>query len=235
MWGGAVSFYVTRQTDTTNQLILTECTFNSNIGAFGAAVSFSLWFSSPKGQGILITPVLDSCRVMNNVDAKDEDSQDLAQFGAVYANFISVLFRNKVDFFNNSRSGVVAVSAELEFAESTISVFTENNAVHGAGISLLTNAAILLGCNTSYHFENNSATLLGGAIYSSSVGEHTATSQNCFMQYQDFDVPPEDWLVKFVFINNTVDGKNESIANATMNIHNASMTNTSDNGYDTQT
>ena len=38
-----------------------------------------------------------------------------------------------------------------------------------------------------------------------------------------------------MFINNTVDGKNESlIANATMNTHNASMTNTSDNGYDTR-
>ena len=66
---------------------------------------------------------------------------------------------------------------------------------NGAGISLLANAVILLGNNTSYHFENNSATLLGGAIYSSSVGERTAISQNCFMQYQDFDVPPEDWLV----------------------------------------
>ena len=38
------------------------------------------------------------------------------------------------------------------------------------------------------------------------------------MQYQDFDVPPEDWLVQFTFINNTVDGKNESVANATMNV-----------------
>ena len=91
----------------------------------------------------------------------------------------------------------MAVSAELEFAESTTSVFIENKAANGAGISLLANAAILLGRNTSYHFENNSATLHGGAIYSSSVGERTATSQNCFMQYQDFDVPPEDWLVKF--------------------------------------
>ena len=206
----------------------------NTICAFGAAASFSLWYSSPKGQGILITPVLDSCRFVNNIDAIVKGSQELSQFGAVYANFISVQFRNKVDFFNNSGSGVVAVSAELEFAESTISVFTENNAVHGAGISLLANAVILLGNNTSYHFENNSATLLGGAIYSSSVGERTAISQNCFMQYQDFDVPPEDWLVKFVFINNTVAGKNESIANATMNTHNASMTNTSDNGYDTR-
>ena len=172
---------------------------------------------------------------MNNVDAKVEGSQELAQFGAVYANFISVHFRNKVEFFNNSGSGVVAVSAELEFAESTTSVFIENKAANGAGISLLANAAISLGRNTSYHFENNSATLHGGAIYSSSVGERTATSQNCFMQYQDFDVPPEDWLVQFRFINNTVDGKNESlIANATMNTHNALMTNSSDNGYDTR-
>ena len=234
LWGGAVSFYVTRQTDSTNQLTLTECTFDSNTGAFGAAASFSLWHSSPKRQGILITPVLDSCRFVNNIDAIVKGSQELSQFGAVCANFISVQFRNRVDFFNNSGSGVVAVSAELEFAESTTSVFIENQAVNGAGISLLANAAILLGRNTSYHFENNSATLYGGAIYSSSVGESTATSQNCFMQYHDFDVPPEDWLVKFVFINNTVVGKNDSLANATMNTHNASMTNTSDNGYDTR-
>ena len=234
LWGGAVSFYVTRQTDSTNQLTLTECTFDSNTGAFGAAASFSLWYSSPKGQGSLITPVLDSCRFMNNVDVKVNSSQELAQFGAVYANFISVHFRNKVEFFNNSGSGVVAVSTEIEFADSTISVFVENNAVHGAGISLLANAAILLGRNTRYHFENNSATLLGGAIYSSSIGERTAISQNCFLQYQDFDVHPENWLVQFVFINNTVDEKNENLANATMNTHNASMTNTSDNGYDTR-
>ena len=234
LWGGAVSLYVTRQTDSTNQLILTECTFDFNTGAFGAAASFSLYYSSPKGQGSLIIPVLDSCRFMNNVDTKVKGSQELAQFGAVYANLISVQFRNKVDFFNNSGSGVVAVSAELEFAESTASVFIENNAVHGAGISLLANSAISLGRNTSYHFENNSATLYGGAIYSISIGERTAISQNCFLQYQDFDVPPEDWLVKFVFINNTVVGKNDSLANATMNTHNASMTNTSNNGYDTR-
>ena len=77
LWGGAVSFYVTRQTDTTNQLTLTECTFDSNIGAFGAAASFSLWYSSPKGQGILITPVLDSCRFVNNIDAIVKGSQEL--------------------------------------------------------------------------------------------------------------------------------------------------------------
>ena len=38
-------------------------------------------------------------------------TQELAQFGAVYVNFVS------------------AVSAELEFAESTTSVLIENNAV----------------------------------------------------------------------------------------------------------
>ena len=232
-WGGATALYVTRQTDSTNQVILTECTFDSNIGAFGAAAAFSLRYSSPKGQGSLIIPVLDNCRFMNNIDTKVKDSQELAQFGAVYVNFVSVQFKNRVEFVNNSGSGTVAVSAELEFAESTTSVFTENSAVRGAGISLLANAVMSLGRNTTYHFENNTATLHGGAIYSSSIGERTAVSQNCFMQYQDFDVPPEDWLVQFTFINNTVDGKIESVANATMNGH-VFLTNDSDNGYDTR-
>ena len=35
LWGGAVSLYITRQTDSTNQLTLTECTFDSNTGALG--------------------------------------------------------------------------------------------------------------------------------------------------------------------------------------------------------
>ena len=74
-WGGATALYVTRQTDSTNQVTLTECIFDSNIGAFGAAAAFSLRYSSPKGQGSLITPVLDSCRFMNNIDAKVKDSR----------------------------------------------------------------------------------------------------------------------------------------------------------------
>ena len=230
-WGGATALYVTRQTDSTNQVTLTECIFDSNIGAFGAAAAFSLRYSSPKGQGSLIIPVLDNCRFMNNIDTKVKDSQELAQFGAVYVNFVSVQFKNRVEFVNNSGSGTVAVSAELEFAESTTSVFTENSAVRGAGISLLANAVMSLGRNTTYHFENNTATLHGGAIYSSSIGERTAASPNCFMQYQDFDVPPEDWLVQFTFINNTVDGKKENLANTTTNGYDL-LTNNSDNGYD---
>ena len=116
------------QTDSTNQVTLTECIFDFNTGAFGVAAAFSLWYSSPKGQGSLITPVLDSCRFMNNIDAKAKDSR-VGTIGAVYVNFIS------------------AVSAELEFAESTTSVFIENNAVQGAGISLLANAVMSLGHN----------------------------------------------------------------------------------------
>ena len=222
-WGGAVSMYVTRKTDSTNQLTLTNCNLVFNTGSFGSAVSFSLWSSSSKGPGNPLVPVVDSCRFADNIDTKVGDSQELAQFGALYLYFVSVLFVNKVEFHSNLGSGIVAVSAELRFAEATDSLFINNTAIHGAGISLLGNAVMTLSRNTSYMFLDNAASLFGGAIYSSTVGERTALSQNCFMQYKDHYTPPKDWIVQFTFTNNTVDGTNSTAGT------DSSLSNTSGN------
>ena len=78
---------------------------------------------------------MDSCRFADNIDTKVGDSQELAQFGALYLYFVSVLFVNKVEFHSNLGSGIVAVSAELRYAEATDSLFLNNTAIHGAGIS----------------------------------------------------------------------------------------------------
>ena len=209
-WGGAISLYITRKTTPSNQFNLTNCIFDGNTGSFGSAVSFSLWLSSSSGADNQLLPVVDSCLFVDNHDTKAFGSQELAQFGALYLYFLSVSFLKKVEFRSNYGSGVVAVSAEIRFYEGTESFFINNSAIHGAGISLLGNSIMKLFQNTSYHFLNNSAYLFGGAIYSSSVGEHTAMSQNCFMQYEKPYASPRDWEVRFTFINNTVDGTNKT-------------------------
>ena len=70
-------------------------------------------------------------------------------------------------------------------------------------------------------FLDNAASLFGGAIYSSTVGERTALSQNCFMQYKDHYTLPKDWIVQFTFTNNTVDGTN-STAGTDSSLYNTS-------------
>ena len=215
-WGGAVSLYMTHMADSTNSIVLSRCNLTNNRGSYGSATSFSLWHSSPHllGPSAPLLPIVDNCRFAHNSDTKAPGSQEMAQFGALYLDHVSVQFTGTMEFVGNFGAGTVAVAAKINFTEHTTVKFINNTAVRGAAIGLLGSAVMIVSPNTSYLFENNSASQLGGAIYADIIGERTPLSRNCFMQYSVFNTPPEEWEVQFTFVNNTIDGNDRSKANS---------------------
>ena len=112
------------------------------------------------------------------------------------------LYRFKI-FKDNTGSALSIIGIQLDFV-NVVANFTNNSASNGGAIELLGDASILIGPNTRMTFVNNSAKGHGGAIYNRYISaEHLMSTANCFIQYTDPFIEPDDWEAQFYFSGNT--------------------------------
>eukprot|EP00731_Ephydatia_muelleri_P035438 Em0124g8a len=131
--------------------------------------------------------------------------------GAVYLNGIDAKFNGAILFTNNSGSALAVVGANVDFTSSNVSFFN-NTGDKGGAISLLGDASMLISNYTNARFEGNRVSTYGGAIYNSYIERESSSSySNCFIRYNPFLVPPDQWTAHFIFRNNTASISGNSI------------------------
>ena len=199
--------------DPTPQILVFNCTFESNIAELGSAVYGSYIALSSVS---LITPVIDfqMCTFTNNFLHVQEDRRVAEHYigiGAVYLNGLHATFNGAILFTNNSGSALAVVGAYVDFTSSNVSFFN-NTGDKGGAISLLGDASMLISNYTNARFEGNRVSTYGGAIYNSYIERESFSSYSkCFIRYNPFFVPPDQWTAHFIFRNNTASISGNSI------------------------
>lgn len=212
-YGGGLSIepalQYTIQADAVAYFTIQDCQFIGNVATLGSAVYIALFTLITRGlpPNITFYHTLVQGNVLNT-------SNPYEKYGAMHIHMVSVNFRDLIRFVNNSGSALALVASYADFT-SCRTEFFGNSGPKGAGIALLGAAWLLIGNDTRMRFENNIATMNGGAIYNMYIEkENFSTSTNCFLKYHDPTVSPEDWTAHFTFINNS-DSQGQNSIHAT--------------------
>ena len=191
------------------KILVFNCTFDSNKAELGSAV-----YGSYISAGFT-TPVIDfqMCTFTNNflTSPLGRRTGHYIGIGAVYLNGIPAKFNGDILFVNNNGSALAVVGAYVDFTSSNVSFFN-NTGDKGGAISLLGYASMLVSNQTNARFEGNKASTYGGAIHNLYIESESYSSYtNCFIRYNQFFVPPDQWTAHFIFRNNTASISGNSI------------------------
>ena len=212
-WGGGVSFsvHVPREHDVAeslNTLNFTNCQWYWNKAQLGAAVDLSVWRPLANQETVEVyftNTTINSSRHYPFLGS-------LVGLGAMYINSVPTSFVGYTNFTSNPSTALVATTTVIKFHRSSITYFFDNSGRNGGAIALFGNAVIITYDWAELNFECNTAAVKGGAIYSELAGSHElVSSRSCFIQFQAITKAPDDWTVKFLFTNNTANGKPNSI------------------------
>lgn len=195
--GGGLSLLTTPEQNVlspTNHLTLNGCRFVVNYASIGAAMDLSAWHSIKTGLPAKVT--IRNCTFsyngLNNSD------------GTIYVDCVPATFHENVLFEGNRASGLSVFGTGIMFTDNCHAQFLHNQGWTGGAIALLGNAYIGIDPGANLTFFNNSAFVQGGAIYALLTSRHDIlSSRNCFLQYSNESVHPNDWNATFTFINNT--------------------------------
>ena len=213
-WGGGVSYVIITEkyATGTNSLYFSKCQWQHNEAKFGAAVDLSLYRSLTSG--VAQPVVFESCSfVFNNVmyDLQTNKFQ-LQGAGTVYANSIVVQLQKQTDFVLNVGSALVLSDSYVSITSGCRVTFAHNRSWRGGAVSLLASSWMDFAENTTILFTENHADEVGGAIYAELTNEHNVLSEwNCFIQYSDTTISPDDWNTSIVFQDNLSSRRGHSI------------------------
>ena len=196
--GGGFSLMATPELHvktSTNMLILTNCEFLANDASLGAAIDLSTWHSIKKGLPAMVE-IKDSNFTKNGLNCTA---------GAVYADSVPANFCGNILFKNNRGSALSIFGTAVNFTENCQAQFVNNQGWSGGAIALLGNAYMGINPGVNFTFHNNSAYVEGGAIYALLTSQHDIflSSRNCFLQYSNKSIHPNEWNATFTFINNS--------------------------------
>ena len=213
-WGGALSFVSSRADpghQNTNQLLFESCFFVGNQARIAFAVDLSV-LSPDTGVGSLMKPVFTNCTFLKNRALTENIVGYQLGIGALYVNRIPAVFQGVNTFLGNVGTGLVVSDAGVHVGESSVMNFTGNSGRSGGAAAFFGSAWIVAHKNTTFSFVNNSGALEGGAIYAVHFGEHDLfLEQNCFIRYYQHTKYPDTWNATFIFRNNTVKERLNSI------------------------
>ena len=215
-WGGGVSYVITTEKSQlgtgTNSLHFINCNWQYNVAKFGAAVDLSLYRSLTTG---VAQPVeFESCSFISNhvLYNLQVNKFELQGNGIVYANYIAIQFINQIVFNANKGSALVLSASHVGITKGCSVAFIRNHNRRGGAVSLLASSWMIVAENTTVKFIENSADEMGGAVYAEQTNEHNVISEwNCFIQYSDTSIPPNDWSTMIEFQDNNSSHKGHSI------------------------
>ena len=104
--------------------------------------------------------------------------------GAFVITKLSVDFKGTNSFNNNRGTALYIFSGSAYFEKGAVTVFNNNTGTYGGAIGLVGYSSILYNNDTTFEFTNNSASIVGGAIYVIAIVPHISLSSHlCFLQY----------------------------------------------------
>lgn len=230
--GGAVIVTVTtsdkRHHTGKNFITFERCTWFDNSADTSAAVDISV--HSPD-MHIGPFPVFTDCHFIANKVQPTHDwiETDLASEsnlgrGTFMVTYTKVVFKNSVCFENNTSSALYIISGRAVFSARMTASFISNQGFGGGAIALTAGSSLFVEDDSTFTFTGNFASVIGGAIYSHTLGEHHLHSNmisSCFLRYSGNVLFDHNKNITFIFSKNVAGtGVGNSIyANSFLSLH----------------
>ena len=218
-FGGGSSIFSTKTlaNDSSAQVIFENCTWTSNTGQYGSAVTVLPNAWNLYSEGYLPTPRFIGCILKGNIvrseniHVEGDYSQYSKGSGAFYCFGHNVLFEEVTSFSENKGSAMYLGSCLGIFTESSITTFFNNIGYQGGAIYELS-SVIYIHDNATMSFIGNQATDKGGAIYEHTFFMHIYDySRTCFIDYIDNIKEVSDRNISVEFLYNHAGHSGHSI------------------------
>ena len=166
-----------------NKLICNECLFENNVANDGAALDVSVYSFGLTGAQYIATPLILDCTFVRNRISTDPKSN-----GAVHVVSVPLRFNGTTTFIGNTGSALYIASASVTFSEYSHVVYESNSGYKGGAIHMFGDSQINVFDNSSFYFQDNKATLYGGAICVETSQPHFLSFVDlCFLRVSLFD------------------------------------------------
>lgn len=216
LFGGGVSLQVSEIQGTGNNIHFTNTTFMGNQANVGAAADLSVSFLTSKfGQTTGHTLVtFEDCSFSKNIFKTDSTRlrhTTRIGNGVLYIYRVQARFKHTNTFFGNEGTSLVLATRAHLMRNSQLN-FYNNSGIFGGALRFTGGSRLDISHGTSLEFVGNSADYLGGGIHAIYSDVHSEVYQsNCFLQYEDQNLDPDNWNATFTFINNTALNKRNSV------------------------
>ncbi len=206
-FGGGIFLYYSKSSDyinLENNVSFDSCSWNGNKAKFGSAVNIATDTRNSLNRGYTPSPIFkDSAFEVNNVNQVSRNSSTIGK-GTFMAVRIDVIFEGTTSFERNSGTALYLTSSKAEFAKYSQASFIGNHGKNGGAIVISGLGSLVINDNSSFVFEQNNATEMGGAIYQASYNHNDyVANSDCFIQYAGNTSCPEDRDIHFIFRNNS--------------------------------
>lgn len=190
-------------------LTFTNCTWRGNLGLYSPAVDISPFRFQQARQieGFLPIPLFTDCHILDNLIITQKQPRGRSKFHITQGVFVitrfTVHFQGFLSFQNNSYSALYLTSGHAVFRQHSKILFNGNVGINGGGISAHGFSTIVVNDNSHFHFVNNSAMKVGGAIYyASSDQREYFEGQSCFLEYVGNESNLSKRNTSFIFSDN---------------------------------
>ena len=181
LWGGGFGMYMPSEPNVinaTNSLSFKNCNWTGNIALLGLAVDLDFWHIQIAGDKMQVE--FSSCKFHNNENRENinvivnKPWSEFSSFGtgALYANGMPIVFKESVEFINNTGSALAIYDIIAKFADGCLAFFINNSAWEGGAVVMLGASQMWIYPHTEFLFEMNKAELRGGAIYALKTSRH---------------------------------------------------------------
>ena len=162
-----------------------NCIWVGNSGVYSPAVDVSpfRFQQSRQTEGFLPIPLFTNCRFKDHFISRRTNKPHVTQ-GVLVVTRFSIHFQGSNEFLNNSYSALYLTSGHVVFQPFSQVLFASNVGIRGGAISANGFSTIVVNDNSRFHFINNIALTVGGAIYyASSDQREYFEGRSCFLRY----------------------------------------------------
>ena len=203
--GGGLWVEIALSNPSDNKVILENSNFTQNSAFLGSGAYISGVYKRESISVYLTNVTFKS----NTPICSDEQLYAyLPCSGILYSTSHPIIINGTMTFINNAASAIELHDTKLDIRSGSHLEFTGNKSPYGGALALYDCSFITVYSNTSLTFINNTADVLGGAIYAGSctgANRPAIISVQCFIQYFDPTIHPDNWDTMFTFINNTAE------------------------------
>lgn len=206
-FGGAISvksMIATGMYESVSALILDQVQIEYNIAQQGAGIYFINIY--PQSRPVIVN-MSDCVWNYNSVEESCTSPSNIRCSGIVYTRMLPLVFSGtSTRFLMNRGSGLDIHQTTVTFYSQTIT-FTSNTADNGPAIHISNCGKVIVSHDINFFFGSNQAYFSGGAIYETgctltSLSYSGVGTSQCFIQYLDSSVHPDNWNTSFFFMNN---------------------------------
>ena len=210
--GGGVSVSANgncRNSSTVNRMNFTKCIFVKNHADYGAAMDLYKQSNLLDFKKVIVT-VLDCSFLQNGIPY---DNSYIRSFSVVNVNGLPTSFTGTTIFSGSIGTPLAIKNTGTDLLDHSTLNFTQNTGYNGGALAFTSSGHLTVHDDTQVIFLNNSASVKGGAIFWEYFDQHFTlyNSQQCFLQYYDNSVHPNEWNTTFQFSGNCASGKKNSI------------------------